>query len=253
LILDAELNEGEALRRVHRIRRGLRLDRLPDGLSYMQLTESLGREETLELCLAAIERVRPRLTILDSFSVACAGLDLNGPEDVIELMNAMKKWGSCLLLDHIPKTTVGNTNTATIRAYGTVFKFNLARSVLQLARLESGALRLAQIKSNFGALQAPIGIDVNFGPDTVTMEELPIDDDRLASVRKISTADRVLQQLLDRGAEGADARQLAAEVGIELKTVRNILTDLKCKGSAFSRGAGRWVAADAKEDDGSVR
>ena len=92
LILDAELNEAEALRRIHRIRRGLGLDRVPKGLFYLQLTESLGYAETRKLCLDAIERVRPRLTILDSFSVACAGLDLNGPDDIIELMNAMKSW-----------------------------------------------------------------------------------------------------------------------------------------------------------------
>lgn len=248
LILDAELNEGEALRRVHRIRRGLGLDRLPGGLAYMQLTDSLGRDETLELCLAAIERVRPRLTILDSFSVACAGLDLNGPEDMIELMNAMKKWGSCLMLDHIPKATVGNMNAATVRAYGTVFKFNLVRSALQLARLESGAIRLAQIKSNFGALQPPIGIEMSFGDDTVTMQDLPIDDEELPGVRKVSTADRVLHELETFGVDGADARQLAEKVGVELKTVRNVLTELKREGAARSGGGGRWIASACVEE-----
>jgi hypothetical protein len=151
------------------------------------------------------------------------------------------------MLDHVPKTTISNANVATVRAYGTVFKFNLARSVLQLARIENGVLRLAHIKSNFGALQPPIGVEVAFGDDTVAMEELPLDDLQLASGRKVSTADRILQELQERGVEGATPKQLAETVQVEVKTVRNILTELKSKGSACNRG-GRWIAITGEED-----
>lgn len=241
LILDAELNESEALRRLHRIRRGLGLDRIPHSISYMQLPDSVARKETFDLCLAAIERIRPRLTILDSMSVASAGLDLNGPEDMIELLNATKQWGSCLMLDHVAKATVGNPNLNVARAYGTVFKYNLVRSVLQLARTENGGVRLAQSKSNFGALQPPFGIEMTFTDDAVLFEDAPLDDESLMGTRKRSTADRVLEALLEFGAEGIAAQTLADKVGVEVKTVRNTLTSLKSKGSVENRG-GRWIA-----------
>ncbi|HEV7428697.1 MAG TPA: AAA family ATPase [Thermoanaerobaculia bacterium] len=243
LVIDAELDDVAFMRRAYQIARGLGLTKPPKGLHYVRLDDSLAAQGERDFCRTLIQTIRPRLVILDSLSIACSRLDLNGSEDVIDVMRAIGEWGTVLVLDHLSKAAAAAPVGANVRAYGNVFKYNLARSVLQLQSCDAGGIRLTHVKSNFSKKNDPIGMEVAFEPDLVFVRQLELDDPKFDNAKKgVSTRERILS-ILGAHDEGATSFELATELEVHRKTVQNHLTDLAAKGDVFTRQR-RWYLKD---------
>src|SRR5206468_1669066 len=80
-------------------------------------------------------------------------------------------------------------------AFGSVYKNNLARSVIQVEATERGegtlALRLRQKKHNFGPLAEPFGATFTFGEEEVVLEPVELEAAELAEEATLNAADRV--------------------------------------------------------------
>jgi hypothetical protein len=238
LYVDAELDQEEFSRRAYRVARGLGLDRPPDGLYYFRLSESLTRETVRTRVAALIRSTGAGLVVLDSLTIAAYGGDLTAGADTTALLKAIEPWGTVLAIDHPPAPQHGVRATSA-RPYGSTFKYNLARSVVQMIRAPGGAFVLHHKKQNFEALLAPVGIAITFGA-AVTLETIPLEDERLGGLDDdLAPLDRV-DRALRTHADGAAPNQLAEELDLAEKTVRNHLTTLRAQGRAAPFGGGRW-------------
>jgi hypothetical protein len=246
LYIDAELDEVEFRRRAYRVGRGLELDTPPEGLYYLRLDGAVGGARAADACEDAIASVKPALTILDSLTVASPNVDPNSAAEVTGLMKELCRWGTCLIIDHIPKQRPGES-LANVRAFGSAFKYNLVRSSISAARTEGGGLTLRHAKSNFGRLVEPLYATMMFDADAVRFEEIAANDPRLAGAENHLTApEQVWRLLAERGSNGANPSWLAGESGISEKTVRNYLSNLRAAGRAEPFGDGRWCVPNSR-------
>lgn len=242
LFVDAELDATEFTRRAYHVARGMGLTRPPEGLHYFRLSGSLADPVVMEDVRAVIASVQPVLVILDSVMAAAAGADLERAADTTSLLKQIESWGTTLTIDHTPKPQPG-VNLSQLRQFGSAFKFNLSRSVMQLVQADGGGLILRQIKNNVGPKAPPIGIAMDFSPGQVSFSEIRIDDDRLSGIDDhVPAAERVFRALAQRK-EGATPEALADDLGIAAGTVRNHLTTLRKLGRAVSTGDGVWRAS----------
>lgn len=165
LYLDWELDLNELTRRAYRIARGLGLARPPSGLLYWQPDDIL--ENVLPELKLFIPNHGIELLIIDSLGVASVN-----PEDVIEvkrLFTKLKNLGiSTLIIDHQAKTQAKDRYDLKT-PYGSIYKYNLSRSVFQLSVVKNspGSLMLNHKKSNFGRLLHDLIFDVVFDTDKV--------------------------------------------------------------------------------------
>jgi hypothetical protein len=239
--VDIELDEEEFLRRAYPLARGLGRPGVPEGLHYLQLKSSLGDPATIPAIAPWLAEVQAGLVVLDSLSVACFGSDLERPATMTDVMQQLRAWGTVLALDHIPKPLPG-TNQSHLRPFGSQFKYAIARSVLQMHTAESGqALIIRQVKSNFGPRQDPLGLRITFsGVERVTVEGLPLDSPELAGLDENLPVSEQVARALGEQPTGATPVELAAELGMSVKTVRNHLTSLRHQNRAAPLGDGRW-------------
>lgn len=239
LFVDAELDEEEFTRRAYAVARGMGYDRPPKGLHYHRLAGSLTDPLVMADVGAIVDAVRPALTILDSVMAAAYGADLERAADTTTMLKQVERWGTVLTLDHIAKPQPG-ANLSQYRPYGSAFKYNLARSVLQVVQADGGGLVLRQTKHNFGPKATPLGIGLDFESDRVTFSVIDVNDERMAGIdHHLPAAERVYRALADY-ATGARPEELADEVEMSVKTVRNHLTVLGKSRRAVSLGDGKW-------------
>jgi hypothetical protein len=254
LYIDAELDDVEFRRRAFRVARGLNFDAPPDGLYYLRLSDAIARGRSANACVDAIASVKPVLTILDSLTVASPNVDPSSAAEVTVLMKELCRWGTCLIIDHIPKQRPGESS-AHVRAFGSAFKYNLVRSSICAARTEGGGLTLRHVKSNFGNLIQPIYASTVFESNTVRFEQIAATDSRLVGVENHLTAtEQLLRVIASAGTEGADVARLAQECAKSEKTVRNYLTILRRDAKSVERvGGGKWriLNSDPSEDKGN--
>ncbi|WP_041399059.1 AAA family ATPase [Sphaerobacter thermophilus] len=239
LFVDAELDAEEFVRRAYEVARGLGLERPPEGLFYHRIAGSLADPLVMADVEAVVEKVTPVLVVLDSVMAAAFGADLERAPDTTATFKSVERWGTVLALDHVPKPAPG-ANLSQLRAYGSVFKYNLSRSVLQLIQAEAGGLILRQTKHNFGPKSAPLSIAMDFGADRVTFAEVPINDDRFAGIDDhLPTGERVFRVLMQYE-RGTTPDALAQELELSAGTVRNALTALKKAGRVEQVERGVW-------------
>jgi hypothetical protein len=135
-----------------------------------------------------------------------------------------------LIVDHQGKTQAGE-RYQNKRTFGSVYKENLARSVLQVAPGERGegllTLKLRQTKHNFGSKAEPFGVRVTFSEENITVDDQPLDATELAEESILNARDRVLAALKDGPAYPAD---IAETCIMPLGTVKNELTRLRKRG-----------------------
>src|SRR5215204_3253744 len=178
LYLDFELDEDEQTRRAYRIARGLGLERPPLNLLYIC---ALGHPsgEAFQAALNLCYERSVGLMILDSENPALQG-DAETAKDVIgfyrEYVDPFREVGtSVLTIDHQAKLTRGERSEHK-RAFGSVFKENLSRSVLQVVRSagdeDSLTVNLRHTKSNFGPWQEEISVQLSFAEGAVCVERL---------------------------------------------------------------------------------
>lgn len=239
LYLDFELDADEQARRVWQLCRGAGLPRPPHGLLYMSV---LGHraQSAFEAALEACEKHGVNLLVLDSLGPALQG-DAEASRDVIgffqRVAEPFRALGvAVLIIDHQSKLQAGQSYQSK-GAFGSVFKSNLARSVLQVqgARRETGTLtvKVRQKKHNFGPLADPFGIKLDFADETIAVEAIELDAAELAEEETLNTADRMKLVLQDKPAY---PWKISDFTGIALKTVRNTLTGLRKQGTVEPTG-----------------
>ena len=244
LYADFELDEDEQNRRVRRIVKGAGLAQPPDDLLYLPAL-GYGPVEALRASYAECKCRGVKLLILDSFGPAMQG-DSEAARDIIgffgKVMEPFRALGvAVLIIDHQARTQAGERYQSK-SAFGSVYKTNLTRSVVQIEATERGedyvALRLRHKKHNFGPLADPFAARITFG-DSVVVEAEELDEADLAEEGTLNAADRV-KHALQPGP--AYPEELAERTGLALGTVKNALTKLRKAGVVKSTGERRGQA-----------
>jgi hypothetical protein len=232
LYLDFELDEGEQRRRADRLARGAGLLKLPDSLYYMSALE-VSTGKALDAALEECKRLEIKFLVLDSLGPALEG-DAEAANDVLHFfkrrINPFRAQGvTPFVVDHQPKPQ-HKQRYQDRRPFGSVYKGNLARSVVQAEALDDKREKdtltvvLRQVKHNFGAHSNPFGAKLTFTETSVTVEPVELHAEDFAGDNAPSTEDLVLHALEDGPAY---PQALAAKIGRPLKTVRNVLTNLR--------------------------
>jgi hypothetical protein len=233
LYVDFELDADEQRRRAYQIARGVGLEGPPDDLLYVS---GLGRRasEVLRGCLDVCEEYGVGVVVIDSLGIALEG-DAEKAGDVIgfhhEYLDPFRAAGVTLLVvDHQGKTQAGERYQSK-RTFGSVYKENLARSVLQVEPGDRGegllTVKLRQTKTNFGAKAQPFGVRLTFSEERITVSEHSLDASELAEENTLNAADRVLLVLK---ADPAFPATIAEKTGMPLGTIKNALTRLRERG-----------------------
>lgn len=228
LMLDWELDLEEHSRRAYRIARGLGLDRPPGGLFYLRSTGSFG--QTIAQLKQFIMIRGIGLLIVDSFGAACGG-NPEAAEFVISFMASALRAAqvTVLALDHQAKTQEGQQYTHKT-PFGSAYKFNLARSVIQCQKIAAKpgelALVLRPTKANLSALREPIPLRLCFEAMQVRIEVGDMaTDPTFAEYRTVE--EKILANLQEQGP--SSTKTLADRTGLHGGTVANKLAGLKKK------------------------
>jgi hypothetical protein len=230
LYLDFELDAEEQARRVYQLCRGSGIEQPPESLLYMSAIGHAARaafEAATEVC----KERGVKLLVLDSHGVAMQG-DAEAARDTIgffvERIEPLRALGvAVLIIDHQSKMQAGQSYQSK-GAFGSVFKSNLARSVIQAEATERGegtlSVRLRQKKHNFGPLADPFGVKLSFSEEAVSLEPVELQASELAEESTLNAAERVKLALEDGPAY---PWEIAETTGLAIKTVKNALTGLR--------------------------
>jgi hypothetical protein len=230
LFLDFELDSEEQTRRVHQLCRGQGLDTPPEDLLYMSALGHPARE-AFTAALEACKEHGVGLMVVDSLGPALQG-DAEAAKDVIgffqKSVEPFRAEGiAILIIDHQSRLQQGQSYQSK-GAFGSVFKTNLARSVIQAQATERGertlTVRLRQKKHNFGPLTEPFGVKLSFTEEAVGLEGIELDASELAEEATLNSTDRVKLALKNGPAY---PWEIAEHTGLALKTVKNALTGLR--------------------------
>jgi hypothetical protein len=230
LYMDFELDSEEQARRVHQLCRGQGLGTPPDDLLYMSALGHPARE-AFTAALEACKEHGVGLMVVESLGPALQG-DAEAARDVIgffqKTIEPFRVEGiAILIIDHQSRLQAGQSYQSK-GAFGSVFKTNLARSVIQAQATERGegtlTVRLRQKKHNFGPLAEPFGVKLTFTEQAVSLEAIELDASELAEEATLNSTDRV-KLALQNGP--AYPWELAESTGLALKTVKNVLTGLR--------------------------
>jgi len=226
--IDWELSRDGQLGRAYKIARGLGLGAPPKGLLYLSPESNLPR--LIDAAKAWVTTNKPALVVVDSMGPAAGGRPEDS-EEAIQLFNAVRSLGvTSLILDHQAKMQAGHEyRNKTV--FGSVYKFNLSRSVLHLERVSSapGELRLLirHTKSNFGPYAREFGLVVKFTADSTTfLQTDPATDPEYA--KALPARAKITAFLTEHGPATASA--LASGTGEQESTVKNECTRLRKEG-----------------------
>ena len=239
LLGDFELDAEEQRRRAYQVVRGVNLDKPPHDLLYVS---GLGRpaDEVLMGCLDVCVKEGVGLFIIDSLGIALEG-DALEASDVIRFHNKYlepfrAEGVTLLVIDHQGKRQAGERYQSK-RTFGSVYKENLARSVIQVEPGDQGkgllTVKLRQTKHNFGPKAEPYGAKLTFTDEMITVVQRSLDATELAQEHTLNAGDRVMLALKDDPAFPAD---IVESSGMLLGTVKNALTDLRKRGLVENTG-----------------
>jgi hypothetical protein len=197
LYLDFELDAAEQNRRVSRLARAEGLEGPPRMLRYMSAVGVRARD-AFEDALIECKEHDTRLLVVDSLGPALEG-DAEASRDVIsfynEVVGPFRLAGVApLVIDHQSKMQAGD-RYQNKRAFGSVFKSNLARSVLQVEATDRSdgelTVRIRQNKHNFGPLLKPFGAHLTFSEEEVRIEAVDLEEADLAEEGTLNARERV--------------------------------------------------------------
>lgn len=230
LYLDSELDARGQHPRVREICEGLGTP-VPEGLHYLSAL-GLDAATAFERARRVCKKLGITLLVVDSWGPFMEG-DMESARDVIRFYNNYLKplvdlGVTVLIVDHQSRTQEGQ-NYQKKGAFGSVYKENLARSVLQIERVEedreAGRLRvrIRHRKSNFGPRLEPFDVTITFGGGKITTKAEDIEEAEKAGEETINSRDRVLA-----AAENGPltVKELAENTGLSAGTVRNRLSEL---------------------------
>jgi hypothetical protein len=240
LYLDFELDAEEQARRVHQLCNGVGLEKPPEDLLYMSAVGYTPRK-AFKAAREACHEYGVQLLVVDSYGVALHG-DAEHARDVIgfhqEYLEPLRALGiAVLVIDHQSRLQAGQSYQQK-GAFGSVYKANLARSVIQVEATERGegtlTVRLRQKKHNFGSLAEPFSAKLTFSNETVTLEAVELKASELSEEATLTAPERVKLALED---SPAYPWEISETTGIPLKTVKNVLTGLRKQGVVEPTGA----------------
>lgn len=227
---DFELDADEQRRRAYQVARGVNLDKPPHALLYVSgLRRPAG--EVLVGCLDVCVKEGVGLFIIDSLGIALEG-DALEASDVIRFHNKYlepfrAEGVTLLVIDHQGKRQAGERYQSK-RTFGSVYKENLARSVIQVEPGDQGkgllTVKLRQTKHNFGPKAEPFGAKLTFTDEMIAVVQHSLDATELAQEHTLNAGDRVMLALKDDPAFPAD---IVESSGMLLGTVKNALTNLR--------------------------
>lgn len=232
LYLDFELDAAEQKRRVSRLVEAEGLGKPPRALRYMSAVGVRARD-AFEDALIECKAHDTKLLIVDSLGPALDG-DAEASRDVIsfynEIIGPFRTAGVApLVIDHQSKMQAGD-RYQNKRAFGSVFKSNLARSVLQVEATDRSdgelTVRLRQNKHNFGPLIKPFGARLSFSEEMVRIEAVELEESDLAEEGTLNARERVLLVLGDL-TEATPSEVHAVISDLSLGTVKKELSKLK--------------------------
>jgi hypothetical protein len=197
LYLDVELDATEQKRRVWSVLEGQGITpqdpSLNGRLFYCSVdARLLGTEDGQKQIEAAIRENEIGLVIFDSLTIGMQGAAVESG-DVVSFMNSFKRWGTVLAIDHV--SSAGARGSAVdMRAFGSVFKRNIARSSWVLVRADGGGLLLRSNKNTFGPEADLLCYKVDFDGDAVRFESLGLHDDEMTgTLAHLSPTELTLQ------------------------------------------------------------
>lgn len=203
LIIDYELDEDVQAGRAQKIARGLNLAGIPENLHYYAPTKPAAK--ALPEFRGLIKRHDIRFVIIDSWGGS--GVDGGNPEDTTAFLTELRNMGiATLILDHQAKSQAGESYDSKT-AFGSVYKFNMCRSVFQLSKVGDGknpmTLCLRHKKSNFSALVDDLIFDLHFQGGQVLFTESQVKTPEAQELELIGEA------IVKLGACGAKVNQKA--------------------------------------------
>jgi len=237
LYLDFELDEEEQSRRAYDVAAGRGYTKPPAGFFYLS-GAGYPTREVFAYVLTVCKEHDIGMVIVDSLGYALEG-DAEASRDVLrffrEVEGSFRREGiSLLIVDHQSKN--GNYQDKTM--FGSVYKTNSTRSVLQAEPVEHGEdyinLMVRHKKINFGPKLSPFGIRVTFNDDKTVVEERDLDSTELVGEGSLNSKDRVLMALEDGPMYPIG---IADATGLELGTVKNALTALRKSGKVEPTGS----------------
>jgi AAA domain len=239
LFVDFELEAEEQARRVWQLCRGVGLKEPPADLFYLSAVGHPTRN-ALRAARRACEEHAVTLLIVDSLGPALEG-DAETAKDVIGFyrveIDPFRALGAAvLIIDHQAKLQAGESYQRK-GAFGSVYKANLARSVVQAEATERGegtlSLRIRQKKHNFGPLADPFGVKLAFSEESVSLKAVNLDPAQMAEEATLTAPKRVKLALQDGPLYPSE---IAEATGVLVKTVKNSLTELRKNGTVEPTG-----------------
>jgi hypothetical protein len=241
LYVDFELDAEEQARRVRQLCRdaGGRSEEPPEDLLYMSAVGHRARD-VFKAARTVCEEHGVVMVVLDSYGVALGG-DAEASKDVIafnnDVLEPFRALGAAVLvIDHQSRLQAGQSYQSK-GAFGSVYKTNLARSVVQVEATERGegtlTVRLRQKKHNFGPLADPFAVKISFSEESVGLTPVELEASEKAEEATLNAVDRV-KHALEVGP--AYPWEISEVTTLAVKTVKNALTELRKQGMVEPTG-----------------
>jgi hypothetical protein len=255
LYLDFELDRNVQATRAYDLAAGMGLDAPPDNLLYLSALE-MDTHTAFAKALHICQNQDVRLVVVDSIGPAMLG-DAESSADVIGFMDRYIKpfraaGVAVLMVDHQAKVIKGE-NAKDKLPFGSVYKTNLSRSIIQVrGKWDECVLnaQLRHVKTNFGPKQDEFEARFTFYKDKITVR--PVKDGQGAfDGENVTAADKILEALRNGPQYPED---LAEITGYKLKTIQNKLSALRGKTIEYTgehKGSSRQVRLKTEFDDGS--
>jgi hypothetical protein len=249
LYLDWETDEMEIGTRVTMIRNGLGLEG-KSGIWYKQMTQGLSADiETVRtICLEK----NIDLVVVDSMGAACAG-EPESAEVVLRAFSSLRSLNtSSLLIDHTNKENVSSQSTNPSNLFGSVYKANASRIVMEVHR-EAGhrtgdamSVGLFMKKANNIKLRPPLGFELRFTDDSVHIERQDVKDTPLEEHMRVQ--DRIANLLTNR-IGGLSPAVIAEELSKSESHIRKELSNGKQAGRFTILGNGKYANRSWEEEE----
>lgn len=238
LYLDWESDEETMSRRVAKLKNGLNInEHIP--LRYKRMNGLLA--DQIDELATEIAENDYKLVIVDAMAKATA----NAPEGATSALTMFDAMDSLevdyLIIDHIDKASLrpGQGNG---KPYGSIFKFNSARSVwFASTQGEPGEseiyVKLEQTKANDMTRSKPLPLRIQFGEDSTTIERVGWNDMPEDLQAKKKAGDQIIE-VLTHGA--LTIKEIAIKTGLTEPTAKTTLYRLLNKGFVVQLEGHNW-------------
>jgi hypothetical protein len=237
LYLDFELDDEDQYRRAFSLSQAMGLDDVPEQFWYMSAV-GFGTDQAIREALKTCMDHGVKLLILDSAGLAMEG-DSELSKDVLaffrKYIEPLKAAGiTVLIIDHQSKPQKGE-RYGDKWAFGSAYKTYSARSTIQVSATQDKNVVTATLthrKVNFGPKQPPFSVRLVFGEDWIEVERLEEAQD-VSPPAPETAVDKILNALRNGPMYPA---QIVEATGLEPKTVRNRVSDLRKASKVVNTG-----------------